>query len=271
MYEEYWGLTEPAFSLTPDPKFLYLGKKHADCLTMLTYAVSGNKGAAMITGEVGCGKTTLSRKLLLDLDTDKYQIAMIVNPVLTPVQFLMEVMEQFGEEDPPRNRQVLVKELNEKLLQIDRAGRRAVLLIDEAHLIRDRGTFEEIRLLLNFQLNDRFLLSLLLMGQPELRPKVERIPALMQRIAVRGSVGPLDEHETEQMIDFRLKQAWHVGENTIFTPDAVRELHGYTKGYPRLICELADNALLVGMVNKARHIDGFLMKSVIMDFEGKEW
>lgn len=271
MYEEYWGLTEPAFSLAPDPRFLYLSKQHSDCLTMLNYAVSGDKGAAMITGDVGCGKTTLSRRLLGELAEGEYRVAMIVNPILTPVQFLREVLEQFGEEGLPRNRQVLVSRLNEKLLELDKAGKKAVLLIDEAHLIRDRGTFEEIRLLLNFQLNDRFLLSLLLMGQLELRPKIERIPALMQRMAIRGSVGPLDEHDTEKMIDFRLKQAWYVGENSIFTPDAVHELQAYTKGYPRLICELCDNALLVGMVEKAKHIDGFLMKSVIMDFEGKEW
>jgi general secretion pathway protein A len=271
MYEEYWGLTEPAFSLTPDPKFLYLSKKHSDCLTMLKYAVAGNKGAAMVTGDIGCGKTTLSRKLLDDLEEDQHEVAMIVNPVLTPVQFLAEVLEQFGDGELPRNRQILVKKLNEKLLELNRAGKRAILLIDEAHLIRDRGTFEEIRLLLNFQLNDRFLLSLILIGQPELRPKIERIPALMQRVAIRGSVGPFDEGETAQMVEFRLKQAWYMGENSLFTPDAIHELHSYTQGYPRIVCEIADNALLVGMVQNAKHIDGLLMKSVIMDFEGKEW
>lgn len=271
MYEEYWGLAEPAFSLTPDPKFFYMSRRHEDCLTMLRYAVTGNKGAALLTGKVGCGKTTLSRKFFSELDEHTHHMAMIVNPILTPVQLLREILEQVGVAATPRNRQVLVRMLNERLLNLHEAGKAVVLIIDEAHLIKNRMTFEELRLLMNFQLNDKFLITLLLVGQPELRAKLEKIPALWQRLAVRSSVGPLTEPETHQMVDFRMRQAWYMGNGSVFTPDAVRELYAYTKGYPRLVCEIADNALMHGMVQGAKKIDGFLIKTVIMEFEGENW
>jgi len=110
-----------------------------------------------------------------------------------------------------------------------------------------------------------------LLGQNELIPKIDKIPALKQRLAVRSKLAPLDEYETEQLINYRLKQAWYMGEQSIFTPDAVGELYRFSNGYPRVICEVADNALLLGMAQEAKKIDGFLMKSVIYEFEGKDW
>lgn len=272
MYEEYWGLSEQPFSCTPDPRFLYMSRKHQDVLTMLLFAVTRNKGAVMVTGDVGLGKTTLSRKLLQELDDKAYVVAMIVNPVLTPVQLYREVLEQLGYEKPPKNRQECVKALNNLLLDLHQQGRRAVLVIDEAHLIRDRQTFEELRLLLNFQLNDHFLLSLVLLGQPELNQKIARVAAFKQRLSVRAHLPALDLTETSEMIRFRLRTAWYTETNGgIFTPDAIQEIHRYAGGAPRVICQVADNALLVGMAQKVRKIDGFLMHSVIMAFEGKEW
>jgi len=273
MYEKYWGLSEPPFSLTPDPRFLYLSRKHEDCLTLLLHAITRNKGAVMLTGEVGHGKTTLSRRLLQELDEAEYRVVLIVNPIMTPIQLIREILEQLGVgENLPKNRQALLKLLNEKLLELHQQGQKVVLVIDEAHLLRDRQTFEEMRLLLNFQLNDRFLISLVLIGQPELIPKVERIPALKQRLAVRANLKPLDLVETGEMLRHRLAAAWHSQNGRgVFSPEAVQEIYRYTNGCPRIICEVADNALLVGMAQKARVIDGFLMHSVIMDFEGREW
>ncbi|HEY3285128.1 MAG TPA: AAA family ATPase [Armatimonadota bacterium] len=272
MYEQYWGLGEQPFSCTPDPRFLYMSRKHQDVLTMLLFSVTRNKGAVMVTGDVGLGKTTLSRKLLQELDENSFRVAMIVNPVLTPVQLYREVLEQLGVDDPPKNRQECVKGLNNLLLDLYQQGCRAVLIIDEAHLIRDRQTYEELRLLLNFQLNDQFLLSLVLIGQPELHAKIARVEALKQRLSVRAHLPALDLAETSEMIKFRLRTAWYTESNGgIFTPDAIQEIYKYTGGAPRVICQVADNALLAGMAQKAKKIDGFLMHSVIMDFEGKEW
>ena len=270
MYEEYWGVTEPPFSLTPNPKFLYLSEKHANCLTMLEYTVTRNKGAGMISGEAGSGKTTLSRALLSRLEPEKYEIAMIVNPSLTPNQLLAEILEQFGCDAIPRQKRELVSRLNGLLIGLYRDGKKGVLVIDEAHLVRSRATFEEIRMLLNFQFNDEFLLTLLLLGQPELRRKIDRVEALKQRLAVRYHLGSLNRLEMEEMIRFRLRAAWYMG-GDIFLPEAYDEMYEFSEGNPRVTCEIADNAMIFGMLKNMRQVDGVLMKQVVMDFEGKEW
>jgi general secretion pathway protein A len=265
MYESYWGLQEPPFSLTPDPRFLYLSRAHEDALMMLHYAITRNKGAAMLCGDIGLGKTTISRKLLELLDPVQYQLVLIVNPILTPIQVLREILTQLGHPVDSRNRQVLVQELHSKLLENYERGRQIVVLIDEAHLIRSSATLEELRLLLNCQMNDRFLVNLLLLGQLELRPKIDKVPALQQRIAIRFSLGPLDVQETGGMIDHRMRTAGFAGEQSVFTPDAIFEIHKYSNGTPRLISQAADNALLVGAMQKLKRIDGFTMHAILND------
>lgn len=267
MYESYWGLQEPPFSLTPDPRFLYLSRSHEDALMMLHYAVTRNKGAAMLCGDIGLGKTTISRKLLEFLHPIKYKVVLIVNPILTPVQILQEVLTQLGHKTQSRNRQVLVQELHSLLLQSYERGCTAVVLIDEAHLIRSSATLEEIRLMLNCQMNDQFLINLLLLGQLELKARLDKVPALQQRIAIRFSLGPLDVTETGAMIEHRLRTAGYTGEQSPFTPDAIFEIHKFSGGTPRLVSQAADNALLVSAMQKLRRIDGFTMHAILNDKE----
>src|SRR5256714_2108116 len=152
MYEAYWGLKEPPFSLTPDPRFLYMSRAHEDALMMLHYAITRNKGAAMLSGDIGLGKTTISRKLLELIDPVQNKVVLIVNPILTPTQFLQEILLQLGVETQSRSRQTLVALLHKTLLGYYERSERVVLMIDEAHLIRSAATFEEIRLLLNCQM-----------------------------------------------------------------------------------------------------------------------
>lgn len=237
---------------------------------MLHYAITRNKGAAMLSGDIGLGKTTISRKLLDLLDPVKYRIVMIVNPILTPVQILQEILNQLDVQIVSRNRQVLVQELHNTLLNYYERGQQVVILVDEAHLIRSATTFEELRLLLNCQMNDQFLISLLLLGQVELRPKIAKVPALNQRLAVRHTLQPLDITEAGEMILHRLRVAGFSGEHSPFTPDAVYELNKFAKGYPRVICQLADNALLLGMARKVRAIDSYFMHDVVADYTGME-
>lgn len=270
MYESYWGLTEPPFSLTPDPRFLYLSRGHEDALMMLHYAITRNKGAAMLAGDIGLGKTTVSRKLLDLLDPVKNKVVLIVNPILTPVQILQEILGQLEIVTNTRNRQLLVQELHNQLIRFYERGQRVVLVIDEAHLIRSGQTFEELRLLLNCQMNDQFLISLILLGQSELRAKIAKVPALEQRLAVRQTLKPLDVSETGEMVLHRLRVAGYTEEHSPFSPDAIFELHKYTKGAPRLISQLADNALMVAFARKEKVIDGFLMHSVIAEYSGVE-
>ncbi len=268
MYEQYWGLTEPPFSLTPDPRFLYMSRAHDDALTMLHYAVTRNKGAAMLAGDIGLGKTTISRKLLETLDPLQFRVVLIVNPILTPTQMLQEILDQLEVQCVSRNRQVLVQRLHLALLEHYDRGRRVVVMIDEAHLVRSATTLEEMRLLLNCQMNDQFLISLLFLGQTELPPKIAKVPALDQRMAVRHILKPLDVVETGEMVLHRLRVAGYTRDNSPFTPDAVHQLHLASGGAPRVVCQLADNALLMAMVRKQPMIDAFLMREVADEQQG---
>jgi general secretion pathway protein A len=268
MYEQHWGLKEPPFSLTPDPRFLYLSRAHEDALMMLHYAVTRNKGAAMLAGDIGLGKTTISRKLLETLDPVQFRVVLIVNPILTPTQVIQEILDQMGVPTSSKNRQVLVQRLHLALLEYYDKGKRLVVLIDEAHLIRSMATFEELRLLLNCQMNDQFLMSLVFLGQSELRPKIAKVPALEQRLAVRHVLKPLDVHDTGELMLHRLRVAGFTGEKSPFTPDAVHKIHQISGGVPRVISQLADNALLMAMARKEQMVDAFLMHEVAEEYTG---
>jgi general secretion pathway protein A len=270
MYEAYWGLNEPPFSLTPDPRFLYLSRGHEDALMMLHYAITRNKGAAMLAGDIGLGKTTISRRLLELIDPVRQRMVLIVNPILTPTQMLQEILDQLGSKIASRNRQILVQELHKTLLAHYERGQQIILMVDEAHLIRSANTLEELRLLLNCQMNDQFLMTLVLLGQNELMPKLAKVPALHQRMAVRHTLKPLDVTETGEMVLHRLRIAGYTGEQSPFTPDSIYEMHKYSEGTPRLISQLADNALLQGFARKLKLVDGYLMHSVVNEYSGRE-
>ncbi|MFY9235491.1 MAG: AAA family ATPase [Fimbriimonadaceae bacterium] len=270
MYEAYWGLNEPPFSLTPDPRFLYLSRGHEDAIMMLHYAITRNKGAAMLAGDIGLGKTTISRRLLELVDPVRQRVVLIVNPLLTPTQMLQEILDQLDVKINSRSRQVLVQELHKTLLNHYERGQQVIVMIDEAHLIRSANTLEELRLLLNCQMNDQFLMTLVLLGQVEIVPKLAKVPALHQRLAIRHMLKPLDVTESGDMILHRLRIAGYTSEASPFTPDAIYEMHKCSKGTPRLISQLADNALLQGFARKLKSIDGYLMHSVVGDFSGME-
>ncbi len=270
MYEQYWGLNEPPFTLTPDPRYLYMSRSHEDALMMLHYAITRNKGAAMLTGEIGLGKTTISRKLLETLDPVSFRIVLIVNPILTPTQMLQEVLSQLDIPVQSRDRQVLVQRLHLALLEYYDKGRRVVVMIDEAHLIRSSASFEELRLLLNCQMNDQFLISLLLLGQRELIPKIKKVPALEQRLAVRHQIKPLDVMDTGELILHRLKVAGYNQDFSPFSQEAIHQIHKFSNGTPRVIIQLADNSMLMAMARREKTIDGYLVHEIAQEFNGVE-
>lgn len=269
MYEQYWGLNEAPFTLTPDPRFLYMSRAHEDALMMLHYAITRNKGAAMLCGQIGLGKTTISRKLLEMLDPTQYRICLIVNPILTPTQMLQEVLAQLGVEVKSRNRQVLVQQLHLALIENFDRGRKVVLMIDEAHLIRNLNSFEELRLLLNCQMNDQFLISLVLLGQNELIPKIKKVPALEQRLAVRHQIKPLEVYDTGELILHRLRIAGYSAEKSPFDAEAIHHIHRFSHGAPRVAIQLADNAMLMAMARKLKSVDGFLVHEIAEEFSGE--
>ena len=266
MYEAYWGLSEPPFDNSPNPKFLYLSPEHEDALIRMMYAVRHRKGCAILTGEYGCGKTTLSRALIQRLEVERYEIGLLTNPSWTAVEFLSEILYQLGVEAEEKTKSDLLHRLNEIFFRNYRAGRDTVIIVDEAQLVDDDAVFEELRLLMNFQTDDRFLVTILLIGSPELTVKVRRLKHLDQRIAIRYHLNTLDDTHTAQYIMHRLKMAGR--DSQIFTDAAVRLVFDFTRGTPREINNLCDIALLVGYSKKVNEIDEAIIAGAIRDIVG---
>jgi type II secretory pathway predicted ATPase ExeA len=266
MYEAYWTLKEPPFDNSPNPKFFYLSPEHEEALVRLMYAVRQRKGCALLTGEYGCGKTTLSRALIQRLEAERYEIGLLTNPSWTPVEFLREVLYQLGVDTPEKSKPELLHQLNDLFFRNFQAGRDTVIIVDEAQLIDDDAVFEELRLLLNFQTDDRFLVTLLLVGSTELAARVRRLKHLDQRIAIRYHLNTLDDTHTAAYISHRLKMAGQTGR--IFTDDAIKLIFDFTRGTPREINSICDIALLVGYSKRLSVIDERIVAEVVKDQVG---
>jgi type II secretory pathway predicted ATPase ExeA len=252
MFEQFFGFTTKPFGKTPDPGFLYESPQHSEALARLEYAVE-EKELSLLVGEIGSGKTMLSRALI-DRIGETRPVILLINPRLTPAQLLRSIASGLGLQ-PARYRNELLDQIHAKLFELYEAGREPVLIIDEAQLIPTKSTFDEIRLLTNFQLDDQNLLSVLLIGQPELEARLERTPyaPLRQRIGMRYRLGPLSLEETALYIEHRLLVAG--GARNPFTADAVRAMHSVSGGIPRVINTLATTALLDAFGDDAATID----------------
>lgn len=263
-YEKYWELNRKPFENTPDPEFMYKSQEHYDGLMMLIYAITQRRGAAMLTGDIGCGKTLLSRVLIDNLDMEKYEIAFIINPVFTAIELLEKIVLEFGidlpasQESSEPSRVKLSKRLNEFLLENMQDDKEALIIIDEAQMIEDEKTLDEIRALLNFQLNERFLLTLLLIGQPELKGMVKKLPQLEQRLSVRWHLSPLKQDEVPEYIKHRLFIAGKDVHTEVFTDEAINLIYEESGGVPRLINEICDTCLFLGYMRKVNKIDAEL-------------
>jgi len=268
VYERYWGLREKPFRKTPDPRYLFLNDTYEEALERLLFAVEEME-LALLTGEVGSGKTLLTRALV-DKVGEKYEVGMILNPRLSPRQFLRTAASELGVASPRFHASDLLEQIHERLLELDGAGRAALLIVDEAHLIPGKPTFEEIRLLTNFQLDDRNLIAIVLVGQPELRDRLRHraYRALTQRIGAVFQLRPLAASDTEAYVAHRLAVAGASRE--IFSPAAVARLHAAAAGIPRVVNHLATQALLEGMARGAQQVDAPVVEAVAAerDFEG---
>lgn len=245
MYEEFYGFSARPFGKTPDPSFLYEGRQHAEALARLELAVE-ERELALLTGEIGAGKTLLSRALIDRLGED-YLPILLVNPRLTPGQLLKGVAQRIGIEQIPRARSELYELISDKLFNIYEEGKGVVLLIDEAQLVPSKQTFDELRLLTNFQLDDQNLLAVILLAQPEIERRIDKHPAyepLRQRIGVRYHLGALSEEDTASYIAHRLKVAG--ASKPVFTNAAIHEIWRCSGGTPRKINNLCANALIEG-------------------------
>ena len=265
MYESFWNLKEKPFENTPDPRFFYYSSQHKEALSRLLYAVREKKGAALLSGEYGSGKTLLSRVILEELRQERYQVVLIFNPRLGVIEFFQEIIYQLVGHYDSNSKIELLHQLNKTFLDNYQKNKDTVILIDEAQTIETDEVFEELRLLLNFQLNNQFLLNLVLLGQPELKDKVDRFPQLDQRLAVRYHLSELDEHETKEYILHRLNVAGRTLE--LFTPEAMHSVYQVSSGIPRVINSLCDMCLLVGFGKKLTLIDAATTQEVIKDYQ----
>lgn len=258
MYKSFYGLMEKPFSKTPDPRFLYLSSGHREALARLEYAVEESE-LALLTGEIGCGKTTISRALM-DRMGARYHFLFVFNPRLTADELLRVIAQGLKVESPSLRKDELLAEITGALYRLHGEGRIPVVVIDEAQMIADRELFDELRLLTNFQLDDRNLVSVIVMGQPELRGMLASpvYEPFRQRISLSFHLAPLGLEETLEYLDFRLMAAG--GDAGLFSPDAVQRIFELSGGVPRRINAVATNALLIGYGRDASWIDGSIVE-----------
>lgn len=243
---------------------MYYSKQHEEALTRLLYAIKEEKGAAMLTGEYGSGKTILSRIVIDELIKGKiYEVALITHPKLTPVQFIEEIIYQLTNSHASGSKPKLLHTMQDIIYKNFNEGKRTVILIDEAQIIGSSDTFEELRLFLNFQLNDKFLLTLILIGQPELLPKIKAIPQLDQRLGIKYHLSCLNSDETETYIKHRLSVAG--SQREIFTKEAIDVVYSYAEGLPRKINNVCDMCLLIGFGEEAQAVDKNLAERIVSD------
>lgn len=251
MYQDYFNFSEMPFNITPDPKFLFLSPTHQDALSHLRYGIREKKGFIVLTGEVGCGKTTLCRKLLNELDPDKYETALILNPRVQENQLLRDILRELGEPISPKSNTDLVDAINTLLLNRVQEGKEVVLIIDEAQLLSFE-VLEQIRLLSNLETDTQKLLQIVLMGQPELKDKLKQkqLRQLKQRILVHFDLSQLSFKETCMYIQHRISLAQNSGSPS-FSYWATRKIYKNSKGIPRIINNICDKSLLSAFARMA--------------------
>lgn len=269
MYKKFYGFTELPFNITPDPKYLFFSSRHQEAYNYLVYGIENRKGFIQLTGEVGAGKTTLCRALLNELENEKYETALIVNPVLTKTQMLKAILREFEVEKISEDHFENYEILNEYLLKLADKNICPVLIIDESQNLSPE-MLEQIRLLSNLETNAEKLIQIVLLGQPELRTMLNNpgLRQLRQRITVRYHLEVLSEEDVARYLDHRMTIAGGKG-NVHFDKTAVRRIYKYSSGIPRLINALADKSLLAGYVYSKNVIDVRTVKRAERELEGE--
>ena len=269
MYLEFLGLKEKPFSITADPSFLYLSRKHREALSHMVYGIRERKGFIEITGEVGTGKTTLCKALLRQLDPSTHKTALILQPQLSELQLLRSVVQDFGMNPMRTSRLDLFNQLNRFLLEEADLGHNLIVVIDEAQNLSLR-LLEQIRMLSNLETDKTKLIQIILVGQPQLREKLASpaLEQLRQRIGVRYHMMPLDPDEVRTYIDHRLRIAG-ADESLEWTAEAAEEVFRCSKGIPRMINLIGDRTLLACYVYRVKRVDAEIVRQSFQELSGQ--
>jgi general secretion pathway protein A len=267
MYREFFGLKEKPFNITSDPNFLYLSRVHKEAFSHLLYGIKERKGFLEITGEVGAGKTTLCRALLSRLDRNT-KSAFIFNSTLPEMQLLQAIIEDYGMVVTKRSKVAMLQQLNGFLINELTRGNNVILIIDEAQNLKS-SILEEIRMLSNLETDKEKLFQIILVGQPELKNKLNspNLKQLRQRIAVRFHITALEKSEIGDYINHRLSVAGSSGQIT-FSQEAVDCIYSFTGGIPRIINMVCDKAMLTAYVMETRIITLQMVEKSIQEMEG---
>ena len=272
MYTSFFGLSEKPFAITPDPRYLFLSERHAEALAHLLYGITESGGFIQLTGEVGTGKTTVVRSLLERMPGHA-DVAVILNPQLTPLQFVLTICEELGmfvRDEDADSLKDLIDILNKRLLDAHAKGRRVVVIVDEAQNLTPE-TLEQVRLLTNLETPSQKLLQIILIGQPELRDVLDPVELrqLAQRVTGRYHLAPLTRTETAAYIRHRLKVAGVTGE--VFSTAALREAHRLSGGVPRIINVVCDRALLGAFTQESQRVGPALVRSAASEVYGRSF
>src|ERR1700730_4464647 len=268
MYKTFFGLKRNPFEISPDPYFLFPTERYNEALASIYYGIRRRKGFVVMTGEVGTGKTLLVRCLLELLTRQQIAFANVFNPLLSGTEFLRYVSDDFGLKVPDASKSTLLRTLNEFLIARYRKRLTTVLIVDEAqHLLPE--VLEEIRLLTNLETSQEKLVQILLVGQPELEPRLDsaHLRQLKQRIALRCRLGPLGEQETRDYILQRLRRAGMTeGAESVFPPETVRVVYQYSRGIPRFMNTLFENSLISAFARQERSVTPEMMREISAEF-----
>ena len=263
MYENHWHLSKNPFKNTPDLDFFYFSPQHEEAMTRMFYTLVEGRGAMLLTGECGCGKTLISRLFYRELRNrrDKYTLVLIDNPHLNHQELLKEILFQLGVKSADTDKAQLLQLLSRFLFENNRAGKKTVILVDEVQQIQSKATLEELRLLLNHHQDQGFLLTLFLLGQPEFNETVRQFPQLDQRISTRFNLVPFSQWEVDEYILYRLKNAGT--QKVIFKKEAVKAIYDASRGIPRIVNHLCDSALLLAYCQTKEFVDKEIVLNVI--------
>lgn len=266
-YLEYFKLKEQPFSIAVDNRFYYASKHHADALVRLRHAADQRKGLALLVGDIGAGKTTLAQRLLDELDNEGFESALliVIHASINSEWLLRKIAVQLGVEKPAEGKTEVLSQLYKRLIQIHEKGKKAVVLIDEAQMLQSKELMEEFRGILNIELEGNKLVTFIFFGLPELDQYVALDEPLKQRVALRYHLPAFTQSVTEDYIKFRLQIAG--GTRELFTPQAYAAVHRYSRGIPRLINTICDNALLEAFLLKRDEIDHEMIREVASDLK----